>query len=468
MRAHRAVARRRARRARRHVPRSPRVDPQSSARSAHGPPAPPTDRAATFHRRRRARGAHGRSHGSGGCALGACGSIRSDRAAMTSPPSARASARRSSASESARRTFSSDSGHLAGSMRSTASALDGVASAGDDVPGRSSSERSASPERIAASSAGGVGQPLDRDARGRARRAAEVDRIRPAHAPQVDQRRGALDHAVAAGRLARKQSRNLPVRRSVLDRTRDRHGQARHERRVRALERERDLAAVGAHAAQVRVLAVGEGARPDDVLEERRTGRARRRVQQALEGGANVLGGAPPAIGEVQSREQLEAERAASPGDDRQVAGEARDDDRAGQARGIRVTHERRAERVHDRARLPRRGEGRVERRQRLCRHHAQASGRRAREAHAAGSGRGAVVPSPEARPASAGEDAQGRQRQRDARRPHREATLHPDARRRGHDRSLDDARQNSATVMRAGRNGRMALAASAIRPGAL
>ena len=50
-----------------------------------------------------------------------------------------------------------------------------------------------------------------------------------------------------------------------------------------------------------------------------------------------------------------------------------------GQALGIRVAHERRAERVHDRARLARRREGGVERRQRLCRHHAQASGRRAR-----------------------------------------------------------------------------------------
>ena len=188
---------------------------QSSARSAHGPPAPPTDRAAAFHPRRRARGAHGRVARSGGCALGACGSIRSDRAAMTSPPSARARARADRVRAKARAGHSRPTAaSCAGSMRSTASARR------RHRERRRRRARQVVEREIGVARAdrrlerGGVGQPRDRDARGRARRAAVVDRIRPAHAPQVDQRRGALDHAVAAGRLARKQSRDLPVRRS--------------------------------------------------------------------------------------------------------------------------------------------------------------------------------------------------------------------------------------------------------------
>ncbi len=144
----------------------------------------------------------------------------------------------------------------------------------------------------------GVGQPLDRDARSCAGRAAEVESRHSGNPPQVDQRGRALDDAVAARRRSRKESWDLPVRGAALDRARDRHRQARQERGIRALERERDLPAVGAHAAQVRALAGRERFCAHDVVEERRSGRSRRRIEQPLEGRAArpaTSGGVPSA-----------------------------------------------------------------------------------------------------------------------------------------------------------------------------
>ena len=142
-----------------------------------------------------------------------------------------------------------------GSSRSTASCRGRhVRATATPDAGRSSSEMSACPGRSPPAAASRRCRAArSRCARPRpgfpsfgtglgARRAREVD-----HAPRAARPRGSDRSTCWA-----QQSGHLAVRRAALDRAGDRHRQPREEGRVGALERERDLAAVRAHAAQVR------------------------------------------------------------------------------------------------------------------------------------------------------------------------------------------------------------------------
>ena len=164
---------------------------------------------------------------------GATGSSSSERVPTTSPPSAAASAPRSSASESARRTFSSESGQFDGLRRSTASASEGTASAGVEASGRSSSERSASPAAICPWSASAAARRVTEMCAAAPGLPPSVMLVPVARVRSISEER-VLGHAVAARRLLGQQARHGPVRRAALDRARDRHREPRQEARDRS------------------------------------------------------------------------------------------------------------------------------------------------------------------------------------------------------------------------------------------
>ena len=255
--------------------------------------APPTARAAASPRRRRSRSSARAVAGSGGQRRPA----PADRAGASAPARRRRRPRARAVGGRARATA------LAARARPrAASARD--RRAGPRAPTTAPRARASTPTgQIVEREVGraradrrlqrvGVGQPRDRDAaRRRPGRRRSAPLVAPLHAREVDQRRTSAPRR-GSGRSTWRASRcgHLAVRRVARHRACDRHRQAGQERRVGALERDRDQPAVRAHAAQVRVLARAERLGADDLVEQRGARRARRRIEQALERGLHVLG----------------------------------------------------------------------------------------------------------------------------------------------------------------------------------